>query len=167
MDPKLATPIGDQIDKNAMDCLNEHTANPLANALQPNEDLFLSSDPDVDEQLIIRFQFLQPVNLSGICLKGPDDGTAPKSVKIFTNKLSLGFEDASDAVPIESVELTEEQAVGGQPIPVRFVKFQNIKSLQIFVSENNGGDVTKVSRLELFGTLAQKMNMAEFKPVKG
>jgi len=53
------------------------------------------------------------------------------------------------------------------PVPLRFVKFQNITSLQIFVEENGGSDVTQITRLQVVGATGDSMDMKAFKPVKG
>jgi hypothetical protein len=36
------------------------------------------------------------VNIQSIVIKGPSDGTGPKRVKLFVNRMSMGFSDAGE-----------------------------------------------------------------------
>ena len=59
---------------------------------------------------------------------------APRTIKLFINKPSLGFEDVEDAVEPEAaqvIELTDEQVKEGKPIPLRYVRFQAVTSLHV------------------------------------
>lgn len=59
---------------------------------------------------------------------------APKTIKLFINKPSLGFEDVEDATESEAaqiIELTDEQVKEGKPIPLRYVRFQAVTSLHV------------------------------------
>ena len=51
--------------------------------------------------------------------------------------------------------------------PVKFVKFQNVNTVQIFVQENGGSEVTELKNLEIFGTTGESSDLAAWKPVKG
>ena len=56
----------------------------------------------------------------------------------------------------------------GSPIPLRFVKFQNVKNLVIFVKDNQeGGEVTQIDYLAIIGQTIDTTNMSEFKRVAG
>ena len=56
----------------------------------------------------------------------------------------------------------------GSPIPLRFVKFQNVQNVQFFVKDNQeGGEVTQIDYLGIVGQAISKTNMAEFKRVAG
>uniref|UniRef100_A0A0K6S9T6 PITH domain-containing protein n=1 Tax=Chromera velia CCMP2878 TaxID=1169474 RepID=A0A0K6S9T6_9ALVE len=161
-------PLNDQIDKATAECLGMDAKDPLSNILdQPNAELTVQSLDD--PQLLLKFAFQSPVKLASIFIGGPageDLSEAPRVVKLFTNKMSMGFSDAESDAPIQEFELTEEVLQAGKPVPLRFVKFQNILSLQIFIEDNHGGDITKVSRVEIFGSSGQKMDMKDWKPVK-
>lgn len=44
----------------------------------------------------------------------------------------------------------------GERVPVRFVRFQNVNSLHIFVASNHGGeDETRVDSIDIFGVPVQ------------
>lgn len=153
------------IDKGSMECLNQDDNHPISNAmLQGGDDTYVQSD--TDQQLLVRIQFNQAVKINAIAFKGTGE-EAPQSVKLFKEQLSIGFGEAEDAEAVQDLVLSQEDVEGGKQIPLRFVKFQSVQSLQIFVSENFGADVTRINRIELFGMPAQNMDMKQFKPVKG
>ena len=65
------------------------------------------------------------------------------------------------------IRLTPAQ-LDGSPIGLRFVKFQNVKNLQIFFKDNQeGGEVTQVDYFSVIGTPIDTTNMGEFKRVAG
>ena len=62
-------------------------------------------------------------------------------------------------------ELTEAEISnpGGIEKQVRYVKFQRVSSLSIFVEENFGGDITALGGLKIHGVPVQGTNMNELK----
>lgn len=64
----------------------------------------------------------QKVRIHSIAFKGPTDGSGPKVVKLFTNRVSFGFGDA-DAMPCaEQLALTDAQLAEGATIPLKLTK---------------------------------------------
>lgn len=64
------------------------------------------------------------------------DGTilaeqAPRVVKLYVNRPNLGFSDAGDIEPTQTLELGEEDVRPGHEIELRFVKFQRVKSITV------------------------------------
>lgn len=151
-----------------MECLNEHSDFTVQNLFQ-NSDSVLKSD--VDQQLMIKVQFRNPVKISGFRFYGCDAESIPTEVKVFTNRPNIGFGEADDTPATQDLCLDVTQCnIGAKKdciVPVKFVKFQNVNDLQIFVSENGGADVTCLKYLEIFGTMGESSNIADWKPVKG
>ena len=59
---------------------------------------------------------------------------APKNIKLFVNRPSLGFEDVEDASEPEAaqvLELSNEDVKEGNRIVLRFVRFQTVNSLHV------------------------------------
>ena len=73
----------------------------------------------------------------------------------------MGFEDAEDSKPTHALELNETDF--GKVLKLPFVRFQFTASLSIFVEDNHGNDVTRMSGLTFIGEPCAEMNMAEFK----
>jgi hypothetical protein len=68
----------------------------------------------------------------------------------------------------QTIELTpEDLRDGAEPMLLKFVKFQRVSSITIFVEENDGGEVSALGGLQLYGKGVATTNMAEFKAQKG
>ena len=56
----------------------------------------------------------------------------------------------------------------GSPITLKFVKFQNVQNLQLFIKDNQSGDeITQLDYLGVIGTPIGTTNMNDFKRVAG
>ncbi|XP_014369537.1 thioredoxin-like protein 1 [Papilio machaon] len=152
------------ITKSECECLNESDDHPLAHALN-NGNGYLASD--CDEQLIINITFNQVVKLHSLKIKAPAD-KGPKTLKLFINQpRTLDFDQAAGNMSVQELELTPSD-LEGNPVPLKFVKFQNVQNIQIFIKDNqSGGEVTLVNHLAFYGSPICTTNMGEFKRVAG
>lgn len=138
-------------------CLNESFEHGIKSILSSRKantsDAYLLSD--ADEQLLLTISFNQTVRVRSIVIKSANLPQAPKEIKILVNRQSVGFEDVQDAREPEvaqALELTEDQVKEGKQIPLRFVRFQTVNSLHIFVASNHGGeDETRIDAIDIFG----------------
>ncbi|GJQ66051.1 hypothetical protein Trydic_g4139 [Trypoxylus dichotomus] len=146
------------------ECLNEDDEHPLSNALAA-EGGFLQSD--CDEQLIISFTFNQAVKVHSLKVKGPAD-KGPKNIKIFINQpRTLDFDMAEGCSCVQELELNPSD-LEGNPVNLRYVKFQNVNNIQLFIKDNQGGlDVTQIDHIAIIGTPINTTNMGDFKRVAG
>lgn len=56
----------------------------------------------------------------------------------------------------------------GHPINLKYVKFQNVQNIQLFIKDNqSGGEVTQIDNLAIIGSPINTTNMGEFKRVAG
>lgn len=114
---------------------------------------------------------------------GIEDG--PKEIKLFINQPSLGFEAADADQPTQgtflrqynkdhrrlmyrvALTLTKEQlSADAEAIALRYVKFQSVHSLAIFVSDNQANsEVTSLSSVRVYGTPVATTNVDELKKV--
>lgn len=152
------------IMKNQCEALNESDQHPFPNCLNASE-TYLESD--TDEQLILSFTFSQVVKIHSIKIKAPKD-KGPKTLKLFINQpKTLDFDSATSNQPVQQIELTEKD-LDGTPVNLRFVKFQNVQNLQIFVQDNqNDEESTQITHLALIGSPILTTNMNELKRVAG
>lgn len=159
--------LNNLIDLSSLECLNQDDGHPLVNAVKGEADSFVQSDPDVDHQLLIKVGFRQPVKLKAICFHGSAaDETAPKLVKVFLGRQSIGFDEAQDEKPTQVLDLPADKVEVGDPIELRFVNFQNVTTIQLFVESNFGAQVTKIQSIEFLGVTAESTDMKAFKPIK-
>jgi len=99
------------------------------------------------------------------------EGTAPSEIRLFVNKPNLGFSDAEDAASTQDLLLDAKSnnLTGDKDckVDLKFVKFQNVNTLTIFVNENIGGDdITELKYLEVWGSKGEASNIADWKPCK-
>lgn len=155
------------ITKSGCECLNESDDHPLAHCLDANKQTYLESD--CDEQLIITISFSQPIKLHSIKIKAPEE-YGPKTLKFFLNQpSSLDFDKAESAESVQLVELQPaDLADDAKPVQLKYVKFQNVNSLTVFIKDNQAGkDTTRINQLILIGSPVAATNMNEFKRIGG
>ena len=152
--------------KSEMECLNESDDHTLKDALTSGSGSYLESD--CDEQLIIRIGFNQNVKLHSLRIDAPAD-KGPKTIKLFINlPHTLDFDKADSMEPVQLLQLTEKDLTRKEPILLRFVKFQNVSSLQLFVKDNQtGAETTVIHHLALIGSPISTTNMSDFKRIAG
>jgi len=148
----------DQLELPQCHCLNESSEHTIRHCLDPGPG-FLESD--ADEELLLTIKFMQAVKVSGIVVEaavgdngGPDVDTAPTSLKLFKNKVGLDFDSAKSDKPTEEVALSASDVKSGAKKELRFVNFQGVQELSIFIGANHGdGEVTRVGRVTVLGEL--------------
>ncbi|XP_010726644.1 thioredoxin-like protein 1 isoform X3 [Meleagris gallopavo] len=152
------------INKAGCECLNESDEHGFDNCLR-KDSTYLESD--CDEQLLITVAFSQPVKLYSMKLQGPDNGQGPKYVKIFINlPRSMDFEEAETSEPTQALELTPDDIKEDGIVQLRYVKFQNVNCVTLFVQSNHGDEeATRITYLTFIGTPVQATNMNDFKRV--
>jgi len=157
--------LNSEINHASSECLNESDEHPLAHCLTEKGG-YLSSD--CDEQLIMSLSFNQAVKVHSLIFKGPED-KGPKTIKVFINQpSSLDFDKAEGYEATQQLDLTPEDLVEGNVQNLRFVKFQNVQSLTLFVKNNQSDDdVTQLDYLGIIGSPVQVTNMQDFKRVAG
>lgn len=160
----------EHLDIRQINCLNESEDHPLISILSSKSKntggSYLSSD--ADEQLLLNIPFNQTIKIRSLVIQSSNPAQAPKLVKIFINRPALGFEDVEDAdesAAAQIIELTEEDTTNGNPLVLRFVRFQTVNSLHIFVSSNQGGeDETRIDAIDVLGVpIETTKNLNELK----
>ena len=64
----------------------------------------------------------------------------------------------------QELDLSPDQLDGKVDIPLKFVKFQNVQTIQIFIGSNQAGEeLTQVDYLGIFGTPIATTNMKDLK----
>ncbi|KAG6901499.1 hypothetical protein C0995_011094 [Termitomyces sp. Mi166 len=145
------------LDLSQLNCLNEdstHTLKSIVNQKEINKSSnYLESD--ADEQLLLNIAFNQSVRVRSIVLRASNLDQAPRTIKIVVNRPNLGFADIEDAEEPEVAQILDlgrDEVKDGKPVGLRFVRFQTVKSLHVFVSTNHGGEeTTRIDAIDLLG----------------
>jgi len=153
------------VSEQGTECLNQDDDHSYTNCLIRGPECLKS---DCDEQIILNLAFNQAVKVHSLRFKGPKN-QGPKNVRIFMNLPNSPDFDAADGMSSnQDIELTPAQLESGDLIPLKFVKFQNVQSLQFFIKDNQSGDeVTVLEHLTIIGTPLLQTNMKDFKRVAG
>uniref|UniRef100_A0A6P7GCY9 Thioredoxin-like protein 1 n=1 Tax=Diabrotica virgifera virgifera TaxID=50390 RepID=A0A6P7GCY9_DIAVI len=119
-------------------------------------------------QLIISIAFNQSVKIHSLKIKAPAD-KGPKTIRIFINQpRTLDFDLADSYTSVQDLQFTPEDVEGGNPVNLRYVKFQNVQNIQFFIKDNlGGGEVTQIDHLAIIGSPISTTNMGDFKRVAG
>mmetsp|Transcript_24517 Transcript_24517/g.53711 ORF Transcript_24517/g.53711 Transcript_24517/m.53711 type:complete len:187 (-) Transcript_24517:944-1504(-) len=163
---KKTIDLTDKLDKTACYARNEHNRFPWTNLIIG--DTRLGCKSDADEQLILHFEFNEFVRVHSIKLTEFNNGVEPEEnptrILLFVNRVNLGFEDIEDVDPTTTIELTaEDLKENADKLLLKFVQYQRVKSITVFVEDNNGGDISALGGLKFFGLPVATTNMADFK----
>ncbi|XP_012845653.1 PREDICTED: PITH domain-containing protein At3g04780 [Erythranthe guttata] len=165
--PRNQVDLVEFVDWSSVECLNQSGTHSLPNALKQGyrEDEGLHLESDADEQLLIYIPFNQVIKLHSIAIKGPEE-EGPKTVKLFVNREHMGFSNVNDYPPSDTAIFSEDNLTG-KTVVVKYVKFQNVRSLTIFIEENqSGSETTKVQKIILYGTTVETTDMKGLKKIE-
>lgn len=161
------------IDFTKVECLNEDPHHGLVSLLKPlssTDGTAYVSSVEEDCELLLKLGFLQPVKLSGLRITARDGkaGNAPKNIKLFVNCPTMGIDDASTDCPVQELELSRDAVERKEVVvPLRFVKFQNVSSIAVFVETNQDDESeTQLSDIEFFGLTGDNMDIKAWKILK-
>ncbi|KAI0807046.1 PITH domain-containing protein, partial [Fomes fomentarius] len=143
------------LDTPQLTCLNESPAHTLKSIVEGKKKNTGSAYvlSEADEQLLLNIPFNQTVKIRSIALQTANAAQAPKTIRLFINKPSLTFSDVEDTDDfVQEIELGEDDVREGKKIALRFVRFQSVTSLHIFVVSNQGGeDETRIDAIDVLG----------------
>mmetsp|Transcript_18492 Transcript_18492/g.50503 ORF Transcript_18492/g.50503 Transcript_18492/m.50503 type:complete len:283 (+) Transcript_18492:175-1023(+) len=162
--------LNPHIDTQQSYAKNQAAGTPLSNLFIGDSTLGCKSD--ADEQLILHISFREFVKIKSIQFvafnNGVDPELNPSKVHLFVNRENLGFEDAEDVDPQQTLHLTaEDLKQGSAPIKLKYVLYQRVSSLTLFIEDNQGAEITALGALKLYGHTVVGTNMGDFKKQPG
>ncbi|KAK6865212.1 thioredoxin [Apiospora arundinis] len=188
--PRGYSDISDVIDVKGLELLNaddtEFSVRTLFNRPKPTslDNSYADQkdwvESDTDEQLLLFMPFNSSVKLHTIQITslppkaGEDDDEdeipmRPKTIKLFTNRPhNLGFDEAEDIQPTQEIEIGEDDwnANGTANVGLRFVRFQNITSVILFVVDGDGSsEKVRVDRVRLIGESGEKRDLGKLEKI--
>eukprot|EP01063_Lacrimia_lanifica_P017479 TRINITY_DN24558_c0_g1_i1.p1 TRINITY_DN24558_c0_g1~~TRINITY_DN24558_c0_g1_i1.p1 ORF type:complete len:191 (+),score=60.73 TRINITY_DN24558_c0_g1_i1:65-574(+) len=146
----------EHIDRQGAECLNASPEHPVANIFPSAEGGAGGGllESDTDEELLLNIPFRQNVKVYSIEITAPNDGRKPNHIKIFTNLPTMSFEDCEGRNAIQEVECSWVPAgdVHKATILTRFVRFQAVTSIHLYISSNTEDSATTcISSLTMTG----------------
>merc|ERR1712032_316614 len=95
---------------------------------------------------------------------GIDPEQRPTITKIFVNRVNIGFEDVDDFEPTQVLELAaEDLSESSDPLALKYVLFQRVKSITLYIEDNAGGEITALGGIKMLGRPVPATNMNDFK----
>ncbi len=127
------------------------------------------------------------MKIHSVKIKAPKD-QGPKTLRFFINQpRTIDFDSAESTQPTQeityaeflihrflelvitsSIDSLQPGDLDGNPVLLRFVKFQNVSNLMIFVKDNQTGtETTRIDHLAIYGSPLSTTNMSDFKRIAG
>ena len=132
----------------------------------------LFAESDCDAEVLLNIPFTQAVRLTGLALAAPaagaagaDPDAAPRAVRLFVNRPSLGFAEAASDPAAQELELSAADAAHpGAVLPLRAARFKGVTCLGVYVSSNAGdAETTQIGALRLLGSAGETFDVAAIK----
>ncbi|KAL9096172.1 MAG: hypothetical protein Q9165_001695 [Trypethelium subeluteriae] len=138
-------------------------------------------ESDTDEQLMLFIPFQSTLKIHTLHLTScaptaseeEDSSEAPmrpRTIRLFTNRSNnLGFDEADDEPAAQEIEVRPgdwDPATATAKLELRFVKFQNVTSLVVFVVDGDGeGEKVRLDRIRLIGESGEKRAMGKLEKI--
>ncbi|KAL9595078.1 MAG: hypothetical protein Q9219_006652 [cf. Caloplaca sp. 3 TL-2023] len=139
---------------------------------------WVESDTDEQLMLFIPFQSSLKVHTLQITSLPPKDTNRdredvpmrPRTVHLYINRAHiLGFEEAEDVSATQTITLRSQDwdnTTGTARVELRFVKFQKVSSLVLFVSDGDGdGAKVRVDRVRIVGEKGEKRELGKLEKI--
>lgn len=133
---------------------------------------------DADSQILIYIPFTNKTKVYSILLKtnkdsktpdGSDDDTQlPVKIKVWANTTgTIAFEDASSGDgALHEADIPEPDANGWSEVPLRFVRFQSVGSLLIFLDGDDDDAYTAVQKIALVGSKGDSLQQGKLEKIE-
>lgn len=132
-------------------------------------------ESDTDEQLMMFIPFQSTLKVHSLhltcCLPADDeDVMRPRTIQLYTNRSNvLGFDEAESIPSTQTVLLKSadwDKETQTAKLDMRFVKFQNISSLVVFVVDGEGeGEKTRIDRIRVIGESGESRKMGKLEKI--
>ncbi|KAL9127333.1 MAG: hypothetical protein Q9217_003772 [Psora testacea] len=136
-------------------------------------------ESDTDEQLMLFMPFqstlkvhtLQITSLPPNSSEDNDDvPMRPRTIQLYTNRPNvLGFDEAEGLQATQTITLNPrdwDEKTGTAKVELRFVKFQNVHSLVLFVVDGEGeGEKVRLDRIRIVGETGEKIDQGKLEKV--
>lgn len=137
-------------------------------------------ESDTDEQLMLFIPFqstlkVHTLQITSLPIKdtnqdGDEIPMRPKTVHLYINRAHvLGFEETEDIQATQTITLQPQdwdKTTGTAKVELRFVKFQKVSSLVLFVSDGDGdGEKVRMDRVKIIGEKGEKRELGKLEKI--
>ncbi|KAL9104668.1 MAG: hypothetical protein Q9163_000411 [Psora crenata] len=145
--PVLQTLIWKQIDFDNIRCLNESQTDAGRRIVEKTWQERLEAEPelisDADEQLLLFVPFAGVVKLHSVLIRSSDSPSSPRTLKLYRNREDIDFSTAASISPTQILHVSQTNEV--QELPVKRTSFGSVFNLTLFVEDNYGDDISRIS----------------------
>ncbi|KAK9370909.1 PITH domain-containing protein [Lipomyces kononenkoae] len=179
MIPKGLEMINDVIELKNLEALNA-TATKSGDITESVRDLFSAADlsagvsvpsieSDADSQLLFYVPFMNASKVHSILVqssvaKEGDDESKQRAtkIKVWANSPSiLSFDDTSSVPAAHEAEIAEPDEQGWSAVRLRYVRFQRVSSLVVFLDGDDEDQPTAVNKIVFIGETGEKLEMGK------
>ncbi len=153
----LQNEITDILDKSQCYCLNESIEGSFINMVQSNTNSYVKSM--VDPQLLIQLFFRQCVTITHIEFETTTKNSCPKTIKLFTNRVNMGFDDASSLAPIETIRLFPNKNIHKFKL-TKVPCWTKSNIVHLFVEDNYGAENTEIKNIKIYGSVVDDTDVS-------
>ena len=186
--------ITEEVDTQGLDLLNANsdfggartlfdTEEPSAlykggkSSAEPRKQDWVESDTDEQLMLFVPFRAtlkIHTIQVTALPLSASADDNEPsmrpKTIQVYSNRAHiLGFEEAEDISATQRITLRPEdwdEQTGTAKVELRFVKFQNVTSLVLFVVDGDGeAEKVRIDRLRFIGEKGEKRELGKLEKI--
>ena len=132
-------------------------------------------ESDIDEQLMLLVPFMSKLKIHTLLItslppKEEDAPMRPKTIRIYSNPTHiLDFDESENPPATQTISLDPrdwDETTGTAKVELRFVKFQNVTSLVIFVVDGEGeADRVRIDRIRVVGESGEKRDQGKLEKV--
>ncbi|BFZ55695.1 Thioredoxin-like protein 1 [Savitreella phatthalungensis] len=152
--PRGMVSLNDRIDIKQLEILNAADPSTLRSMISKDGPGVIS---DADEQLMLFVPFQELVKIHSITIRVESEhlSNAPTKLRFYLNRPAIISFDEVDSLPaIQEIHSIEYDDGGKATVQLRYVKFQRVNSLIVFVEGNAGEeDETRIRSMEFIGEI--------------
>jgi len=138
------------IDLNKVRCLNERVSGSAKyvfkglNESERQDSSTVLESCEGDSDLLLHIPFICTVRITRLCISSSiESSRSPATCKMFVDKADLDFSAAEAILPVQLIDLVEDP-LAELWHPLKVAKFNNVSSIQLFLSGTLRDDIEDV-----------------------
>lgn len=126
---------------------------------------------DADSQIIIYIPLTNKCKIYSILLRKSgnteNDSQPPNKIKVWANTTgTISFDDAAQTASLHDGDVDNYDANGWAEIKLRYVRFQNVTSLLVFLDGDDEDESTALQRLVVVGNKGESRDRGKLEKIE-